>query len=131
MFCWLKPAYAPKTENVDTSWKARLRAVKNIWAVALLFGVVLGAIYAGWATPDEAAAVGVVGALLLVVYRKKFTWAKMKTAAIDSAKAAAMIFLLLGAASVFAAFLSVTGVISSITEWVTKMGFPFGQSSSP
>ena len=25
LFCWLKPAYAPKTENVDTSWKARMR----------------------------------------------------------------------------------------------------------
>jgi len=87
--------------------------------------VVLGSIYPGWATPDEAAAVGVVGALLLVIYRKKFTWEKMKTAAIDSAKASAMIFLLLGAASVFAAFLSVSGVISSITTWVTKMGFPF------
>jgi len=91
----------------------------------VLFGLVLGAIYTGWSTPDEAAAVGVVGSLLLVIYRKKFTWEKMKTAAIDSAKASAMIFLLLGAASVFAAFLSVSGVISSITEWVTKMGFPF------
>jgi C4-dicarboxylate transporter DctM subunit len=125
LFCWLKPAYAPKTESVDTSWKARMKAVRDIWAVVLLFGLVLGAIYTGWTTPDEAAAVGVVGAFLLVIYRKKFTWEKMKTAAVDSAKASAMIFLLLGAASVFAAFLSVTGVISSITTWVTNMGFPF------
>jgi tripartite ATP-independent transporter DctM subunit len=125
IFCWLKPEYAPSTKNVDTSWKAKMKAVKDIWAVALLFGLVLGAIYMGWATPDEAAAVGVVGSLLMVVYRKKFTWGKLKEAAIDSAKASAMIFLLLGAASIFAAFLSVTGVISSITTWVTKMGFPF------
>jgi tripartite ATP-independent transporter DctM subunit len=125
IFCWLKPAYAPKADSEDTSWEARIKAVKNVWAVGLLFGLVLGAIYAGWATPDEAAAVGVFGALLLVVYRRRFTWGKMKNAAIDSAKAAAMIFLLLGSASVFAAFLSVTGVISSITTWVTKMGFPF------
>jgi C4-dicarboxylate transporter DctM subunit len=69
LFCWWKPAYAPKTQGIDTSWKARIKAVKDIWAVVLLFGLVLGAIYTGWSTPDEAAAVGVVGALLLVVYR--------------------------------------------------------------
>ena len=49
----------------------------------------------------------------------------MKEATIDSAKASAMIFLLFGTGSIFAAFLSVTGVVSSITEWVAKMGFPF------
>jgi tripartite ATP-independent transporter DctM subunit len=102
-----------------------MNAVKKLWAVTLLFGLVLGAIYAGWATPDEAAAVGVVGSFLLVVGRKKFTWWKLKEAAVDSAKASAMIFLLLGTASIFSAFLSVTGVISSITEWVLAMDFPF------
>ncbi|NWF92410.1 MAG: TRAP transporter large permease [Syntrophaceae bacterium] len=125
IFCYLKPSYAPSTVNIDTSWRARMAAIKNIWAVVLLFGLVLGAIYAGWATPDEAAAVGVLGSCLLVVYRKKFTWRKLKDAAVDSAKASAMIFLLFGAASIFAAFLSVTGVISALTEWVMKMKFPF------
>lgn len=125
LFCYFKPSYAPEISGVDTSWKAKMAAVKNIWAVAVLFGLVLGAIYAGWATPDEAAAVGVSGSFLLVVYRKKFTWGKVKEAAVDSAKASAMIFLLLGTASIFSAFLSVTGVISSITEWVTRMNFPF------
>ena len=125
IFCYLKPSYAPSTSDVDTSWRARLVAVKNIWAVALLFGLVLGAIFTGWATPDEAAAVGVLGSLLLVIYRKKFTWGKLKEATVDSAKASAMIFLLLGTASIFAAFLSVTGVISSLTEWITEMKMPF------
>jgi len=125
LFCYFKPSYAPKTSGVDTSWKARLEAIKKIWAVVLLFGLVLGAIYAGWATPDEAAAVGVVGSFFLVVGRRKFTWGKLKEATVDSAKASAMIFLLFGTASIFSAFLSVTGVISSITEWVTRMNFSF------
>jgi len=125
IFCWLVPSWAPKTTDVDTSWKAKLASVKNLWAVVVLFGAVLGTIYAGWATPDEAAAVGVVGSLLLLIHRRKFTWGKVKEATIDSAKASAMIFLLFGTGSIFAAFLSVTGVVSSITEWVARMGFPF------
>jgi TRAP-type C4-dicarboxylate transport system permease large subunit len=93
--------------------------------VVALFAVVLGSIYAGWATPDEAAAVGVVGSLLLLIHRKRFSWATVKGATIDSAKASAMIFLLLGAAAIFAKFLSVTGVIATATQAVTGLGLPF------
>ena len=125
IFCYFVPSWAPKTIDVDTSWKAKMASVKNLWAVVVLFGLVLGTIYAGWATPDEAAAVGVVGSFLLLVQRKQFTWGKVKEATVDSAKASAMIFLLFGTASIFSAFLSVTGVVSSITGWVARMGFPF------
>lgn len=123
--CWLKPELAPPMGNIDTSWKAKWIAVKNLWAVVALFVLVLGAIYAGWATPDEAAAVGVVGSLGLLAYRRRFTWAAVKGATVDSAKASAMIFLLLGAAAIFAKFLSVTGVIASLTQGVMDLGLPF------
>ena len=93
--------------------------------VVALFALVLGAIYAGWATPDEAAAVGVVGAAALLAYRRRFSWASVKGATIDSAKASAMIFLLLGAAGIFSKFLSVTGVIAKLTQTVMGLGLPF------
>ncbi len=123
--CWLKPELAPRIANVDTSWRAKWIAVRNLWAVMALFVLVLGAIYAGWATPDEAAAVGVVGALALLVQRRRFSWATVKGATIDSAKASAMIFLLLGAAAIFAKFLAVTGVIATMTKAVMDLGMPF------
>ena len=124
LFCWLVPSWAPKTANVDTSWAAKLASIKNLWMVVLLFGVVLGSIYTGWATPDESASIGVLGAFIILLYRKKYSWNNVKGATIDSAKAAAMIFLLFGTASVFSTFLSVTGVVSTITEWVAERGFP-------
>jgi tripartite ATP-independent transporter DctM subunit len=122
--CWWKPELAPPIHAVDTSWRAKWTAVKNLWAVIALFVLVLGAIYAGWATPDEAAAVGVVGSVLLLIYRRRFTWTTVKGATIDSAKASAMIFLLLGAAAIFAKFLSVTGVVATATQGVTGLGLP-------
>ncbi len=125
LFCWLVPSWAPKITDVDTSWKAKMASVKNLWMVVVLFGLVLGSIYTGWATPDESASIGVLGAFLLLLYRKKYSWVNVKGAAVDSAKAAAMIFLLFGAANVFSGFLSVTGVISSITEWVVEREIPF------
>ena len=123
--CWWKPELAPRIHDVDTSWRAKWVAVKKLWAVIALFGLVLGAIYAGWATPDEAAAVGVVGAAALLAYRRRFSWSTVKGATIDSAKASAMIFLLLGAAAIFAKFLSVTGVIATATKAVIGLGLPF------
>lgn len=123
--CWWKPQLAPPIANVDTSWRAKWAAVKKLWAVVALFALVLGAIYAGWATPDEAAAVGVVGSGALLAYRRRFSWTTVKSATIDSAKASAMIFLLLGAAAIFAKFLSVTGVIATLTQSVMALGLPF------
>lgn len=123
--CWFKPDLAPPIAGVDTSWGAKWRSVKNLWAVVALFGVVLGSIYTGWATPDEAAAVGVVGSLALLAYRGRFSWTKVKEATIDSAKASAMIFLLIGAAAIFAKFLAVTGVIAKLTQAVMDLGLPF------
>jgi C4-dicarboxylate transporter, DctM subunit len=123
--CWWKPDLAPPIRGLDTSWRAKWAAVKRLWAVVVLFVLVLGAIYAGWATPDEAAAVGVVGAGVLLVYRRRFSWASVKGATIDSAKASAMIFLLLGAAGIFAKFMSVTGVIATMTQAVMDMKLPF------
>jgi tripartite ATP-independent transporter DctM subunit len=125
LFCWLKPSYAPKAADIDTSWRARLNAVRKMWAVSLLFSLVLGSIYFGWATPDEAAGVGVVGSFLLVVIRGKFRWKELMTATLEAAKASAVIFLILGTASVFTKFIMVTGAVSALTGWIMNLQLPF------
>ena len=124
LFCYFKPSYGPKASHADTSWKAKIIAIKRIWGVVVLFGLVLGAIYAGWTTPDEAAAIGVVGSFLLVLFRRKFKWSSFKEAVIDSTKATAMIFLLVGGATIFTSFMAVTGVISSLAKWILGMDLP-------
>ncbi len=123
--CRIFPGLAPISIDLDTSWSAKFQTFKRLWAAALLFGAVLGSILFGFSTPDEAAAVGVVGALFLLLLRGNFTWEKLKFATIDSAKVTAMIFLLLGAGSIFSTFLSTTGVVSTLTSYVTGLGLPF------
>lgn len=123
--CYLFPGLAPKSSNFDTSWIAKIRTFKNLWAALLLFLIVLGAIYTGWATPDEAAAVGVVGSLFIVWLRGRFSMVMLKASTIDSAKASAMIFLLLGGGSIFATFLSSTGVVGATTSFVIDLDIPF------
>ena len=57
LYARMYPEAAPVSSELDTSWIAKLATLKRLWAAAVLFTVVLGAIYTGIATPDEAAAV--------------------------------------------------------------------------
>lgn len=123
--CKLYPETAPISTDLDTSWPTRWKTLKSLWAAAALFISVLGAIYTGFATPDEAAAVGVVGALLLVYIRGNLTWERVTYSFIDSAKVTAMIFLLLGAGYIFSTFLSTTGVVSTMTGWIKSLDLSF------
>ena len=125
LYARMYPEAAPISSDLDTSWAAKLATLKRLWAAAILFTVVLGAIYTGIATPDEAAAVGVVGSLFLVWVRGNLTWERVRFSFIDSAKVTAMIFMLLGAGYIFATFLSTTGVVSTMTGWIKGMDLSF------
>jgi len=125
IYCKIYPQAAPITPELDTSLKAKISSLKNLWAAAALFITVLGSIYTGFTTPDEAAAVGVLGAMLLVYIRGNLTWECVKFSFIDAAKVSAMIFLLLGSGFIFSTFLSTTGVVSSMTDWIKGLDLNF------
>lgn len=59
--CRIRPAWGGTPIHV--SWGERIRALPDLLPPALIFLMVVGSIYAGWATPTEAAALGVLAAL--------------------------------------------------------------------
>jgi C4-dicarboxylate transporter DctM subunit len=122
-WAYLNPSSAPREIAADTSWKARRASIKKIWGILSLFVVVIGGIYGGLVTPTEAAALGAVGAIVLAYMRKKLDWETVKMSLGETVKASAMIFLLLGGASIFTLFMSASGVISSATEGLINLGF--------
>ena len=76
-------------------------ALKAIIPPLLLIGAVLGSIFAGLASPTESAAIGVLGAMLLAVYNKAFSFSLLKYASIETVKLTAMIFMILIGATAF------------------------------
>jgi C4-dicarboxylate transporter DctM subunit len=112
----IRPESAPREVNVDTSWKARRSSIKKVWGIATLFALVIGGIYAGLVTPTEAAGLGAVGAFVLAAIKRKLDRATFSGAIVDTVKASAMIFLLLGGASIFTIFMSASGVIATATS---------------
>lgn len=123
-FAWFRPESAPRETGADTSWEAKKASFKKVWGIAALFTLVMGSIYGGLATPDEAAAVGAAGAILMTFIKKRLTWSIFKVAVADTVKAAAMVFLLLAGASVFTGFMAVSDVIDAATTGFIGLDLP-------
>ncbi|CAA6803201.1 MAG: TrapT dctQ-M fusion permease, dicarboxylate transport [uncultured Sulfurovum sp.] len=76
-------------------------AIKEIIPPLLLIAVVLGSIFAGIASPSESAAIGVLGAVVLALTKKTFSFSMLRYAAIETVKLTAMIFMILIGATAF------------------------------
>lgn len=97
--CTMNPALEPA--RVDHIVSKR-RALMDLMPVLLLVTLVLGAIYSGLATPSEAAAVGVLGTLVIATALRQMSWALIKDSLMGAVRASAMVCSIL----VAAAFLS-------------------------
>ena len=98
------PDAAPPGERF--SWRERWQATKGAWAVLILLIAVIGGIYGGVLTVDEAAAAGAMLALGFALVRRRLTWRRFFDALIESAAATAMIYIIIFGASVFAYFIT-------------------------
>jgi C4-dicarboxylate transporter, DctM subunit len=112
------PKLGPPGEK--TSWAGRVQALKNIWGVLLLFGIVMGGMYGGIFTPTEAAGVGAFGGFLFALFRGRLTLTVVKEVLIDSSRTTAMLFTILIGASVFANFMNFTTLPSDLQAFVTQ-----------
>ena len=117
---WVDPASGPRGEH--SGWMARFRAIRGIWAVALLFIVVMGGIYGGIFTATEGAGIGAFGALCFALARGALTWRTLLDALIESARTTAMLFAILTGALMFAEFVNYTSMPNDLKELVTSLG---------
>jgi tripartite ATP-independent transporter DctM subunit len=101
------------------SWAARFRALADLAPACLLIVLVLGSMYGGFATPSEAAAIGVLGALLVSALQGELSKQALNRIAIGSVMTCSMIALIVLGASILggaAAFLGIPRIIASFVE---------------
>lgn len=99
------------------TWRERLISLRGVLGVLVLFLLIMGGMYTGWFTPTEAGGIGALGALLIaLVKRTKFS--QLKTAAIESIRSAASIYLIIIGVNVYVVFLGATGLTGQIGAWV-------------
>jgi len=106
----INPKLGPKARGI--SWKSSLISLKGVWGVLVLFGVVMGTIYSGIATPTEAGAIGCLASLVLAILRKSLSWAAFKEAILDTVKIGTMILVIAIGAQIFTLFLARAGFAS-------------------
>jgi C4-dicarboxylate transporter DctM subunit len=117
----IKPHFAPPREARDGQG-SRIADVVHILPVVGLLIVVLGGIYAGIATPTEAAAIGAAGAIVLAVGYGNFTRRVFTESLMATVKTTCMVTLIIIGAQILSTALTYSGVSRSVSEWILGMG---------
>ncbi|MBU0924032.1 TRAP transporter large permease subunit [bacterium] len=97
-------------------------SIKDLFPVLLLITVVLGSIYTGVATPTEAASLGVLGAIILAVYFRSFSFEIMKNALLNTIKTSVMISFIIVGAGFLSQVIGFLGIARAISEYITTLG---------
>jgi tripartite ATP-independent transporter DctM subunit len=113
VYAFAVPESAPAMPLADGDEQERtallVEALKSILPPLLLIAVVLGSIFAGIATPTESSALGAVGAILLALVYRRFSWRMLYDSALQTVKVTAMVFAILIGATAFSMAFSYTG----------------------
>ncbi len=99
-----------------------LRALLDLIPILILFGLIVGSIYAGWATPTEAAAVGVAGAFLIALAFGGVSWDMLSQSLTGTIKITSMIMLIVIGASFLNFTLASAGLGRELTEFMNGLG---------
>jgi tripartite ATP-independent transporter DctM subunit len=116
----IAPKYLPKTPK--HTWAERFSALRDVWAVVLLFVFIIGGLYAGMFTATEAAGMGAAGALIISLARRKLSRADFWRCLIESLRTTASVFTILIGALLFGYFLTITQTPQKLTTFLTGLG---------
>ncbi len=122
---WRHPGTLPLGE--PHTWAERWASLRALWAVFLLFAFVLGGIYAGLFTVQEAAGVGATGTLLIGMLRGRLRWPQIRAALIDALRVSSAIMTIVVGAFLFGYFLTITQFTQAAVEWLVHLPMgPYG-----
>lgn len=116
----LSSGYRPQAEP-HTTLTERLRNSRFLVPVLLLILAVIGSMYLGLATATEAAAIGVIGALLLAAAQGSLTRATFLESLLGATRTSAMIALILAGAAFLSLSMGFTGLPRSLALWIGSL----------
>ncbi|MGO4835833.1 TRAP transporter large permease, partial [Rhizobiaceae sp. 2RAB30] len=118
--CLARPDFGG--ERIETTWGQRLQSLTSLVPIVLLFVVVIGSIYTGFATPTEAASLGLVFALVLAAFYGKLSIGMLHEAFIGAMRTNAMIMLIVLASYFMNFVLSILGIPQQLTAFISQLG---------
>lgn len=106
------------------TWREHWLALLDLLPVAVLIGLVLGTIYAGWATPTESAALGVAGAAVHGFWERRLGWRQISDSLRSTVHVTSMIALILMGAYFLNYILASLGLPQFMASLLTDVPLP-------
>ncbi len=122
LWAMLNPEKTPKRERITTLGE-KLYAARFLIPTVLLIAAVIGSIYAGIATPTEAAVLGVVGSLVLSIVGGSLNWGNFGASVMGAMKTSCMIAFILTGAAFLTVAMGFTGIPRAMAAWIGEQGF--------
>ncbi|MCW5670683.1 MAG: TRAP transporter large permease subunit [Hydrogenophaga sp.] len=121
----LHPDQVPRSDG-RMSLRQKLGESRHLIPVILLIGGVIGTIYTGIATATEAAAVGVVGSLILSAAQGSLNWVTFRDSLLGATRLYCMIALILSGAAFLTLSMGYIGLPRHLAEFVTSLNLSPG-----
>ena len=120
----ISPHLAPTESDVvhHTGWARWQPFFGYVLPTLSIFGVVVGALAAGWATPTECAALGAFATMVLAAFYKTLKWEAVLKALKGTAGISGMILFIILGATTFAQILSFSGASTGLVQFITGQG---------
>jgi C4-dicarboxylate transporter, DctM subunit len=115
------PQLVPPADSA-MSFGEKLRESRHLIPVMLLIAAVLGSIYTGIATATEAAAVGVLGALIISAAQGELSWQTFRSSLLGGTRLYCMIALILSGAAFLTLSMGYIGLPRHLAEWIASLG---------
>ena len=121
----LSPALAPQEAQAVryTGWDRWHLLVAYVLPTMSIFGVVVGALSAGWATPTECAALGAFATMVLAALYRRLSWQALRSALMGTAGISGMILFIILGATTFTQLLSFSGASNGLVQLITGQGW--------
>ncbi|MDQ2780123.1 MAG: TRAP transporter large permease subunit [Pseudomonadota bacterium] len=118
--CSFKPAWGGR--RVTSTLAACIAGLVHLVPPLGIFLVVVGSIYAGLATPTEAASLGVMAGLLLAWWSEALSWQMLREALLGTMRSTGMIMLIIVAAYFLNFVMSAIGLTTRLTDVIQNLG---------
>lgn len=121
VWAWRNPSQVP-VADADMSFRQKVYQSRNLIPVMVLIACVLGSIYSGIATATEAAAIGVLGSLIISALQGSLNWSSFKGSLIGATRLYCMIALILAGAQFLTLSMGYIGLPRALAEWIGSLG---------
>jgi tripartite ATP-independent transporter DctM subunit len=116
----VNPNMAP-TSPEPVSWKEKFRSLLGVWEALFVFFVVMGGIYLGVFSPNEAGAIGATVVFSAALIKRQLTWAHLKEGLIEAVRISVMVLFLVAGANVFSYFLALSTIPVKVAMGVAAL----------